>query len=262
MARPRKSHALSDDRHLRLGYLGARCVICRRTVKAADHQFLTSKGAFQFNHIDPSQKAPDYENVIRRVISTPQLDELDKCNLLCSFCHGIWTNQRVTGNTQISSALPDGRIVKRRFSNHGLMKVTNGRPHFHLFADNPQRIETYAYCLGNSERVFRAGFELEKSLVNLMLATRGRGLLRVWDYKGPVFEAQRLDDSRLQMRFCTRFPLIKFEGRADEASRAHFWIRNGKAIIKDYGVRETGVVTAEAEYAAIERALGMGKDSA
>ena len=148
------------------------------------------------------------------MISTRQLDELDKCNLLCTFCHGIWTNQRVSGTTHISSALPDGRIIKRRFSNHGFVKVESGRPHFHLFADNPQRIETYAYRLGNSERVFRAGFELEKSLVNLMLATRRRGLLRIWDHKGRVFEAQRLDDSRLQMRFCVRFPLIKFEGRA------------------------------------------------
>ena len=90
-----------DDRHLRLNYLGGRCAVCGRTVSGTERQFLTSKGAFQFNHIDPAQKALDYENVIRRTLSTPQLDELDKCDLLCGSGHPTWTNQKLRGNTRI-----------------------------------------------------------------------------------------------------------------------------------------------------------------
>ena len=133
--------------------------------------------------------------------------------------------------------------------------MKKGKPQVYLFADSPVRIDWYSYRLGSRERVVKAGFELEKNLISLMFATRKRGLLRVSDHKGPVFETERLHDSRLQMRFLVRFPLIKFEGREDASSPPHFWVRNGKAIIKDYGVRETGVVTVEAEYAELERAL-------
>jgi hypothetical protein len=80
-----------------LEYLGGRCVICRHSIAAVERRFLTSRGAYEFNHIDPSQKSPIYEKLIRRVISAAQLDELDKCNLLCRICHGIWTNQRLNG---------------------------------------------------------------------------------------------------------------------------------------------------------------------
>src|SRR4051812_25410231 len=94
VAKPSKPVRKVDDRHLRLEYLGGRCVICHRCIKAVERRYLTSKGTFEFNHIDPSQKSPIYEKLIRRVISAAQLDELDKCNLLCRVCHGIWTNQR------------------------------------------------------------------------------------------------------------------------------------------------------------------------
>ena len=42
---------------------------------------------FQNHHVDPAKKDPNYNNLIRRHISTEQLDELDKCVLLCSNCH-------------------------------------------------------------------------------------------------------------------------------------------------------------------------------
>jgi len=104
-----------DDRHIRLEYMGGRCTVCRRGIKAVEKRYLTSKGAFEFNHIDPAQKSAIYEKMIRRVASTEQFDELDKCNLLCRMCHAVWTNQRLKGKVQITLQLPDGRIIKKKF---------------------------------------------------------------------------------------------------------------------------------------------------
>jgi hypothetical protein len=59
-----------DDRHVRLEYLGGRCIICRRSIKSAERRYLTSKGIFEFNHIDPARKSAIYEKLIRRIIST------------------------------------------------------------------------------------------------------------------------------------------------------------------------------------------------
>ncbi len=135
-------------------------MICRRSIAAVERRFLTSRGAYEFNHIDPSQKSPIYEKLIRRVISAAQLDELDKCNLLCRICHGIWTNQRLNGKLQVTIALPDGWVVKKRFRHHGLMEFKKGKPKIHLFADEPCHLEVYGHSLGSSRRVCRVGFEL------------------------------------------------------------------------------------------------------
>ena len=257
MGRSSKLVRKVDDRHIRLEYLGGRCVICRRSIKALERRYLTaSKGAVEFNHIDPSQKSPNYEKLIRRVVSAAQLDELDKCNLLCRICHGIWTNQRLTGKIQVTMSLPDGRIAKKRFRHHGLIEIKNGQPTVYMFADNPCQLEIYAYSLGNSQRKYRVGFELEKSLSKLLLATRrSRRALHIWDQRGLAFKAERIDASRLEFQYCIRFSLLKFEGKPDNPESPYLWARNGKMIIEGRGVRKTGVVSGGMEYAELERGL-------
>jgi hypothetical protein len=255
MARPNKPVRKVDDRHLRLEYMGGRCAICRRGIKAVERRYLTSKGAFEFNHIDPSRKSPIYVKLIRRMISAAQLDELDKCNLLCRICHGIWTNQRLKGKSQVTIALPDGRVVKKRLRHHGLIEFQNGKPKIYLFADEPCYLEIYGYRLGSGKAVYRVGFELEKTLLKLLLATRRRRNLRIWDRKGLAFEAERLDASRMRFQYVVRFSILKFEGKPDDQESPHVWTRNGKMVVKGHGVRKTGQVSAVMEYAEIERAL-------
>ena len=244
-----------DDRHIRLEYMGGRCTVCRRGIKAVEKRYLTSKGAFEFNHIDPAQKSAIHEKMIRRIVSTEQFDELDKCNLLCRKCHAVWTNQRLRGKIRFSFTLPDVRVVTRRFGVHGMLEIKDGKPHPYLFADNPQHLQPYAYSLGTGRQIFRAGCELEKSLTKLMLATRRRKFLRIWDQKALVFQVVRLDASFLRFEQSVRFDLLKFAGAVVEKTLPHLWVRNGKAIVKGQGVKKIGDLKCEVEYAAIERAL-------
>jgi hypothetical protein len=235
--------------------MDGRCTICRRSLKTVEKRYLTSKGVFEFNHIDPAQKSAIYEKLIRRVVSTEQFDELDKCNLLCRICHGVWTNQRLEGKALLTLELNDGRIIKKKFGMHGMVEIKNGQLHPHLFPDNPQHIEPYAYALGTGRQFFRAGFELEKQLAKLMLATRRRRFLRVWDQQGLVFQVARVDRERMHYEQLVRFALLKFAGRSNEKSPPHFWVRSGKAIIRGRGVKQKGCVNGVMEYAAIERGV-------
>jgi hypothetical protein len=245
-----------DDRHIRLSYLGATCRMCGRDVSGTEQEFGVSRGAYEFNHIDPARKAPDYENLIRRNLSSKQLDEIDKCNLLCGHCHPIWTFQRVTGKMRLTSALPNGRLATSKFSTHGFYKFKDDKPEFHLYSDEIRHVGSYAYRLGNGGRVFKTGDELERILDTLLLATRKRGFLRIADERGDVFETQRINQHKFKMQMHVRFPLIKFEGRDDENGEPFIWVRNAKAIIKGVGVRTNGVVTIEALYSALEDGIG------
>ncbi len=105
----------------------------------------------------------------------------------------------------------------------------------------------------------RAGFELEKCLAKLMLATRRRKLLRIWDQHGLVFEAQRVDSSLMRSHFVVRFPLMKFAGMLDKGKAPHFWVRNGKVIAKGHDVKKIGVVENYIKYQSIERGLAKRK---
>jgi hypothetical protein len=254
MARARKPVGEVDDRHLRLDYMGGRCSICRRSIKAVEHRYLTSKGTFEFNHIDPIQKSPIYKKLIRRAISSDQLDELDKCNLLCRVCHGAWHNQRLRGKSTFTITLPDGRVVKKRVPFHGLIEFHKPKPKIHFFPDKPYELEIYGYRLGSSKMLYRVGFELEKDLGRLLLATRRRHALRIWDRKGLVFKAERREATHLRFQFSVRFSILKFEGRPDSPQPPCIWVRNGKVVIRGRGVRKTGLVSGEMQYTEIERA--------
>src|SRR5689334_13037263 len=78
-------------------YAGGKCVFCGNSVEDALDRFHTAKGQFEFNHIRPERKHPDYEALIRRRLSTEVLNEVDKCKLFCRNCHGLFHSQNVTG---------------------------------------------------------------------------------------------------------------------------------------------------------------------
>ena len=103
-----------------LQYKGYRCASCGISVAEIVERFGTFKRLTQFHHIDPKTKAKDYSNLIRRKISSEQLDELDKCVLLCDRCHNVIHAQDARGNLTITVEL-DGRKVQQKFDGTKLM---------------------------------------------------------------------------------------------------------------------------------------------
>src|SRR5262245_45230982 len=83
-------------------YKGDECARCHLTVQEMVDRFGTVDRMFEFNHVDPAGKHPGYANLIRRSLSSEQLDEVDKCVLLCRQCHGILHAQGITGRVQFT----------------------------------------------------------------------------------------------------------------------------------------------------------------
>ena len=73
----------------------------------------------QFNHVDPDKKHNDYDNLIRRNISADQLDELDKCVLMCNQCHGILHGQNITSSMTLTVTMGD-RTVSQTFKGQAI----------------------------------------------------------------------------------------------------------------------------------------------
>src|SRR5262245_61154774 len=96
------------DRRQLYRYKGDRCVHCGLTVQEMIDRYGTFNRMFQLNHVDPAKKDKEYDNLIRREISTDQLDEVDKCVLLCNECHGVVHAQNITATVKLTVT------VKRR----------------------------------------------------------------------------------------------------------------------------------------------------
>jgi predicted HNH restriction endonuclease len=102
-------------------YKGDRCSHCGMSVQDMIEQFGSFARLFELNHVDPTKKDPNYENLIRRDISTEQLDEVDKCVLLCRNCHGIVHQQNINAKV-IVHVMVEGRKMSQEFIKSGLAR--------------------------------------------------------------------------------------------------------------------------------------------
>src|SRR4051794_2987882 len=98
-------------RELLYKYKGNECGHCGVSVQEMLERWNTFHRLFELNHIDPRKKHPDYDNLIRRVFTAEQLDEVDKCVLLCVECHKALHAQNITASLEVTLKLPDKRVV-------------------------------------------------------------------------------------------------------------------------------------------------------
>jgi hypothetical protein len=69
---------------------------------------------FEFHHVDPTTKDKHYQKLMAQRLSRRQMDEIDKCVLLCTQCHGVIHAQEITATLELSAQLGK-RIAKQKF---------------------------------------------------------------------------------------------------------------------------------------------------
>jgi len=86
-------------------YRGNCCSHCGKSVEEVVARYGTFNRMFEFHHIDPEQKHPKYSALMQRTLSAEQIEEIDKCLLLCRDCHGIIHAQNIEGSITIRSSI-------------------------------------------------------------------------------------------------------------------------------------------------------------
>ena len=246
------------DRPLRLAYMGNRCLGCGESVEEVEREYLTSHGCFEFNHVDPTTKAPDYERLIRRIVSAMQLDELDKCVLLCVKCHRIYQSQNLQGSGTFIHTLASGLVLKEDFRFTGILNF--GKQSLRLFGSDPKVIGIYRCRLGDGPVEVKTAKVMESSLLDLFKATKEGGEARIWDEKGLVLTARRQNSSKARIEFGVRFPLMQCEFLTDEPTPRKIWVRKGKMVDRIDGIRETGAFSFSARYDTIDRGIQKSRE--
>jgi hypothetical protein len=189
-------------------------------------RFGTFRRIFHFNHIDPAKKAPNYDNLIQRVISEEQLDELDKCALLCVTCHGALHAQNL--NVSVTVTLrTEGFETTQTFD----CQVIHDRSlkRIMLLCDQLDHLFLYRVQLGRQEPEIYSGLQLHNTLGALIRETRQEETLTIDLLDGfPMLRVKKLNDQRYEMKPDLRFPLVKGYLNLTPAIAFHF--RNGSML--------------------------------
>jgi hypothetical protein len=212
-------------------YKGNCCAGCGLTVKEMMQRFGVVNKVFQFNHIEPEKKHREYDKLIQRVVSTEQLDELDKCVLLCNICHDVLHAQAVEAEVTRSVEFA-GKVVEQKLKCQGIIDFETGV--IRLFHNDECNLAVFKVGFPPEEPEFLADVELKQDgrLLKLLIETEGgKNLLICKDPKEPLLRAKRLNASTCRISVSPSFPLFKFNDLLGDAGE-RFWIRNGRMIVR------------------------------
>jgi len=175
------------------------------------------------------------------------LDEVDKCVLLCSVCHGVLHGQRGQGTLTITNVVR-GKEMSQTITGQIIMQLPlneSEKPKLSFFSDEKINIIPYrVYCGGKRPRILTSG-ELEQNNLLLKFTSETKNgqpfEVRNLDGRG-LFHVERADDELLKVtaRYC--FSLIEAELLGDDGEPA-LWVRKGKALFN-----RKGTIGTEGEY--------------
>lgn len=222
-------------------YAGGKCCFCGKDVTETERRYGTIKRQFEFNHINPSRKHPAYENLIERKLSTEQLDEIDKCVLLCRNCHGLLHAQCISA--QGTERLRVGHLRRQQtWRGCGLADFADNR--FVIFCDQQDDLElfTLRYERCAPRLLTRRDFD-RTFLTDILPKIRTLGELSLRDTQRTLLLlVTPLDSEHFQIQMDVRCPLIQLELHNDRG-KPHVWVRNGKMLTSDGETAQRGVVT-------------------
>jgi len=231
-----------------LTYKNNCCKYCGRNVKEMVEEFGSFNRVFEFNHTIPSLKSPIYDNIIRNTISTEQLDELDKCILLCKICHGILHSQNISIKLILNVEVGDKKVTQELMG-QGILN----RKEKHLKFLTNQKLLVKPYLLQRDseahEIIFGKDLEENSTFLSNLFGAKNFHICRIFNYKKTeeFFTATKIDNSTLKISHNIKFPYFQYELVPDDKDIDYLWIRNGFALTKDGDVVTNGTLDYELE---------------
>ncbi len=229
-------------------YKGNKCACCGVSIIEMMDRYGTFNRMLEFNHINPNDKDPEYKKIIRRVISTKQLDEVDKCVLLCRKCHGILHAQNIYADLEVTS-IADDQKATQRFKGQVIADLKEN--HFTFLTNERILLIPYHVEIGSSKPRTLFGVQLEKEemLISYFKNIDKFKAIKVFFYgtNRIAMEAEYVSGRNIILKHDISFPGFKSELMQNKGDSPHIWIRNGIALTKKGQIIRSGIVTYNME---------------
>lgn len=225
-------------------YKGNRCAGCGTSVIDMVSRFGTFDRMLEFHHIKPDEKSNNYKNIIRRNISTEQLEELDKCVLLCRQCHGILHAQNMNGTLEVSVNF-NGKNISQTLE--GQFIIDNIDKEITFVTNQKLLLEPYRVIVGNEPEKLLCGLELEIEdlLSSLLKDIETHKVIKIYSINGErlLMKAEHIKGREVKLSQTVDFPIIMMELCENKGDSPYLWLRNGLLLNKDGAIQSEGVIS-------------------
>lgn len=225
-------------------YKGNQCAHCGMSVDDMVAHYGTFNRMFELHHIDPKEKSPQYNNLIKNKISIKQIEEVDKCVLLCRVCHGIVHAQDLISTLKVTMEFEGRNIVQQMKGWSVIDKVENSMS---FITNEKLLLELCWVKIGSEDEILFCLFELMKSdtILTWLQSIEQSKCIEVWsfDYKKLIIRFSFIEKNMVNLKFSLGFPLLVMNFDVDDSSN-YLWLRNGIVLTRDGEVLTKGTIEA------------------
>lgn len=226
-------------------YKGNRCAKCGMSVPDMVARYGTFERMFELHHINPATKAADYDNLIRRSLSTEQIDELDKCVLLCRQCHGIIHAQNRSATALLTMTYQQ-KTAQQQFTGQMIFDLVERTGTF--ITNEPVLLTPYLVQVGSRKPKIEFGTTLReeriKSFIDNLAKFKSVTIRNIYD--DVMLQLSVVGRDAFRMTHDVRFPAAAFALTFNGAPSPYIWFRNGFALSQTGEILDRGTITLSA----------------
>ncbi len=224
-------------------YRGDHCSHCGKSVEEMVVRYGTFNRMFEFHHIEPSKKHTEYAALMQRTISAEQIEEVDKCLLLCRECHGIVHAQDNEGSIVIRSII-SGRVVTQELK--GWFVVDNVDATLRFMSNDRNLLQPCRVSLGEGdpEEYFVLELMQEERLQNWLRSIELHSRIAVVSVPGEELLLDICFESanRANVRMALGLPILAMDFEVTEGNSSYLWLRNGMVLTKEGDLYSKGQI--------------------
>lgn len=231
------------SKEVQLKYKGNKCSACGLSVEEMLERWGTFKRMTEFHHIEEDKKADNYNALIRRKLSTEQLDELDKCILLCSNCHKLIHAQNIKANLDFKLEF-DGNVYTQKVI--GWVIVDFRERKMRIYTDQKYLLHLYQIKIGDEQAKVIAGVEMDSAefFSSLFKGLRNYKKFEIRNAQNTkvLMRGSYLGSNEIELKQAVEFPFLEYEWDLDGVK---LWARNGKMLDENGNFIVEGTLTTK-----------------
>lgn len=226
-------------REAQIKYKSSRCAVCGLTINEMVEQFGTFSRMTEFHHVKPSKKAKNYDSLIRRKISKEQLQELDKCVLLCRQCHGVVHAQNISVKLRVTVE-HNGKEYSQDFT--GCCVVNYRDKTVRFLTDQKNLLISYMVKVGVDAPFPMIGTELNSNgfLLNHIQNLHKHKKIEIRDGAGKkvLVIAEYVKVGEIDLKCSYSFPFLSMDFESED--KTSVWIGRGRYVDSNGNVESEG----------------------
>jgi len=203
---------------------------------------------FELHHIDPGAKDPNYKNLMRRNLSVEQIEEVDKCTLLCNNCHSIIHAQNAKAKLELTMSVEE-RQVSQIFDGWLVCDVKDKT--FTFVTNRRFMLQPCVVTFGNGDSLKLCIIEIEKSeyLVNWLHSVEDLGGVEIFGrgIDDLLMRIEHVGPKKVKVTQKLGFPVTALNLATEGQKEDNVWIRNGFMLTKSGEIHKSGTLSYECE---------------